>query len=190
MLRKLGYSIFMLSIGCNIYIAYHYYNRLQQRKFSEAFIENHKIKDITSSQGKNYLFNKIDSLYPNYEKTKKYYFISIWNTLCKPCIKEMPLLDALANNINRKDFAYLYITENGNNLINQFRKKHKIDSKNFIFINDADIYISSILKTLHLKNRQYPIQLIINNNGDILFNQIGAFESSKDSSILNSIKRL
>ncbi len=190
MYRKLIYSIFILSICCNIYCGFNYYQKLQNRRWAEALTDNFNIKDIPLTQGNSFLFKKINKLHPEFETTKKYYFISIWNIMCVPCIKEMPLLDTLADYVNRKDFGYLYVTENGEKMINQFRERKKINSRNFTFLNDADKYISSILTTLKLKNRQYPIQLIINAKGEILFNQIGAFESSKDTVLLKTIENL
>lgn len=190
MLRKLIYLIFIISIGCNIYVAFDYYRRLQDKRFGEAFIENTKLKNIGLGQGNDFLFNKIKNLYPEYQKNKKYYLISIWNILCKPCVKEMPLLDSLADNANRKDLGCIFLTENGDKIINQFLKKHHISSKNFIFINDADTYISSVLKRHNLKNRQYPIQLIIDNKGNEIYFQIGTIDSSKDSLVLNCIKNM
>ena len=190
MLRKLIYLIFIISIGCNIYVAFDYYRRLQDKRFGEAFIENTKLKNIGLGQGNDFLFNKIKNLYPEYQKNKKYYLISIWNILCKPCVKEMPLLDSLADNANRKDLGCIFLTENGDKIINQFLKKHHISSKNFIFINDADTYISSVLKRHNLKNRQYPIQLIIDNKGNDIYFQTGTIDSSKDSLVLNCIKNM
>lgn len=190
MLRKLIYLIFIISIGCNIYVAFDYYRRLQDKRFGEAFIENTKLKNIGLGQGNDFLFNKIKNLYPEYQKNKKYYLISIWNILCKPCVKEMPLLDSLADNANRKDLGYVFLTENGDKTITQFLQKHHISSKNFIFLNDADTYISSVLKSHNLKNRQYPIQLIIDNKGNEIYFQIGTIDSSKDSLVLNCIKNM
>lgn len=163
---------------------------MQDRRFADAFIENTKIKNVGLNQGNIFLFKKIKELSPEYQKSKKYYFISIWNTLCRPCVKEMPLLDSLADNINRKDLGYIFITENGDKSINQFREKHKINSRNFIFINDADTYISSVLNEKKIKIRQYPIQLIINKNGSIIYCQTGTIDSPKDSTILRAIKNL
>lgn len=74
--------------------------------------------------------------------------------------------------------------------INEFREKYKMNSRNFNFINDADIYISSILESHNLKNRVYPIQLIIDKNGNIKYFQTGAFESSKDSLVISCTKKL
>ncbi len=190
MYRKFIYSIFIISICCNIYCGYNYYQSLQEKRYLEAFIDNSKIKDISLKEGESFLFQKIKGIHPEYEKTKNYYFISIWNTLCRPCIKEMPLLDSLADNINRKDVGYLFVTENGEKIITQFREKHKISSRNFKFVNDADIYISSILKSHNLESRQYPIQLIIDNKGDIKYFQVGTIESVNDSLIMNCIKHL
>ena len=163
---------------------------IQNEKLTKLFIKNFNIKDVSTLDGSNFLLEKIRTSGDKNLKNKKYYFISIWNTMCKPCIKEMPMLDTLAMTINREDLGYIYLTENGNKMINEFRKKHKLNSRNFSFINDADIYISSILKSHNLKNRQYPIQIIIDSVGNIKHFQIGTLESSKDTIILNCVKKL
>jgi thiol-disulfide isomerase/thioredoxin len=190
MIRVALSFIFLISVSCNIYCLIDYYHTLQGRIFTDAIINNSKIKDLSLDEGSSFLFKKVKDLHPEYEKTKKYYFISLWNIMCKPCIKEMPLLDSLANNINRNDFAYIYVTENGDKLINQFKQRHKISSKKFIFINDADVYISAILKNNKIENRQYPIQLIIDNLGNLLHFQVGTISNSKDSLVMSSINKL
>jgi thiol-disulfide isomerase/thioredoxin len=189
MFRNIIYFVLLISVGFNVYFVFDYSQTLKHREFAEAFINSSKIKDIDQKDGTDFLFKKIKCLRFDQEN-KKYYFVSIWNTMCKPCIKEMPLLDSLADNINRQDLAYIFLTENGERMINQFREKHNINSRNFSFINDADIYISSILKSHNLKNRQYPIQLIIANNGDVKYFQVGAIENANDSLIINCIKNL
>jgi thiol-disulfide isomerase/thioredoxin len=190
MYRKLIYSIFIISICCNIYCGFNYYQKLQDRRWAAAMTEHWNVKNVSSIDGNNFIFEKIKNIHPEFNQTKKYYFISIWNTMCVPCIREMPLLDTLADNINRNDFAYMFVTENGERMINQSRKKHNINSRNFSFINDADVYISSVLKNQNLENRQYPIQLIIDNKGDIKYFQVGTIESATDSVIINCVKGL
>jgi thiol-disulfide isomerase/thioredoxin len=189
MYRKLIYIIFFLSLSCNVYVVYDYCQRLQEKYLADAFIENVKIKNISLKEGDDFLFEKIKSSYPEL-KNKKYYFISIWNTMCGPCIKEMPLLDSLADTINRNDFGFIFLTENGDKMIREFIERRKISSKNFNFINDADVYISSILQSHHLKTRQYPIQLIIDINGDMKYFKTGTIETTSDSLVINCIRGL
>jgi hypothetical protein len=188
--RKFIYLIFIISLACNVYFAYNYYQIIKNRQFIEVFLNNSKIKKISQKEGVDFLFKNINFMQPEYQKSKKYYFISIWNTMCRPCIKEMPLLDSMTDIINRKDFAYFFITENGEKMITQFREKHKISSRNFNFINDADIYISSILKSHNMETRQYPIQLIIDNKGEVKYFQVGTIDSANDSLVMNCIKNL
>ena len=190
MYSKFIYSIFILSVLGNIYCGFDFYTKQQNKRFTESILNNSKIKNVSQKDGDIFLFKKIETLHPTYKESKSYYFISIWNTVCRPCIKEMPLLDSLADNINRNDFAYMFVTENGERMINQFREKHNINSRNFSFINDADVYISSVLKNQNLENRQYPIQLIIDNKGDIKYFQVGTIESATDSVIINCVKGL
>lgn len=190
MRRIFLYSILFISLGFNIYCGFDYYQNVQSKRTAVAFIKNWNIKEVNANQGNDFLFKATYLMRPEYKQSKRYYFISIWNTLCKPCIKEMPLLDTLADTINRADVGYLFVTENGENMITQFRKKHGITSRNFLFINDADMYISYVLNTLQLKTRQYPIQLVINNQGEILFNQTGTFESSHDSTLIKVFQDL
>lgn len=190
MFRYVIYIVLVLSLGCNFYCGFDYYKSLKAQQFGIAFMKSSQIKNITIKEGDNFLFEKIKKMPSKKLKNKKYYFISIWNTLCRPCIKEMPLLDTLADNIKRKDIGYIFLTENSEKLISQYREKHKINPRNFDFINDADIYISSILKSNNLKNRVYPIQLIIDKNGSVKYFQTGTFESSKDSSVISCTKQL
>jgi thiol-disulfide isomerase/thioredoxin len=190
MFRYTIFFVLVVSLGCNIYCGFDYYEKLKNRQFGEAFVKNSQIKKVSKKEGNSFLFSKIKNSYSEKLNNKKYYFLSIWNILCRPCIKEMPLLDTLADNISRKDIGYIFLTENGESIINEFRKKHNINSRNFNYINDADIYISSILESHNLKNRVYPIQLIIDNEGNIKYFQLGAFESSKDSPVINCAKKL
>jgi thiol-disulfide isomerase/thioredoxin len=189
-LHRILYTALVISFGCNIFCGYDYYKMIQNEKLTKLFIKNFNIKDVSTLDGSNFLLEKIRTSGDKSLKNKKYYFISIWNTMCKPCIKEMPMLDTLAMTINREDLGYIYLTENGDKMINEFRKNHTINSRNFSFINDADNYISSILKSHNLKNRQYPIQIIIDSVGNIKHFQIGTIESSKDTVILNCVKKL
>ena len=189
-LHRVLYITLVISLGCNIYCGFDYYQKLQNKKSIERIMGNFNIKNVSTIDGSSFLLEKIRMSDDKSLKNKKYYFISIWNTMCKPCIKEMPMLDTLAMTINREDLGYIYLTENGNKMINEFRKKHNINSRNFSFINNADNYISSILKSHNLKNRQYPIQIIIDSVGNIKHFQIGTIESSKDTVILNCVKKL
>jgi thiol-disulfide isomerase/thioredoxin len=189
-IKKILYILFALSISCNVFFVFDYYEGLKNKEFAKIFIENTKIKNIPPEQGNKFLFEKIDSVFLTHSTKKKYYFISIWNTMCKPCVKEMPILDSLADKINRTDICYIYLTENSTTRINEFLKKHNLSSRNFIFINDADLYISSVLKKHNLRNRQYPIQLLIDSNGREKYFQIGTLEKSDFLLIANICKSI
>lgn len=190
MLRKIIYFVLVISLACNIYCGFDYYMQFHNKEVINTFITNWNMKNISMKDGHRFLFDKIKGSNSSKLKNKKYYFVSIWNTLCKPCIKEMPLLDSLADNITRKDIGYIFLTENSDKIINKFKESHHVCSKNFIFINDADTYISAILKSQHLKNRVYPIQLIIDNKGSVLYSTIGTIDSANDSTIISYSKRL
>lgn len=190
MMKKIAYILFSISVLLNIYYTFDYYKTLQNQEFAKIFIENTKIKNVSMEEGNTFLFEKLDFVLPKHSAKRKYYFISIWNTLCKPCLKEMPLLDSLAEKINRPDISYIYLTENNYDLVHKFRKVRNLNSKNFVFINDADLYISSVLKKHNMNVRQYPIQIIIDSNGNEKYFQIGAIEKSDFLRLINICKSI
>ncbi len=188
---KIIITLLVLSFGLNIYYIIDYFEFVKRKKELEQIMNfNKEIKNISYKTGTDFLLHKIEQTNPIAFKKKKYYFISVWNVICVPCIKEMPLLDTLTENINNDNVGYIYATENGDKMITEFIKKRKLSLKYFTFINYADPFISALLKEKKLKNRQYPIQLIIDKFGKILYFKIGTIESANDSEILKLTKTL
>ena len=121
---------------------------------------------------------------------QKYYFINIWNTICIPCIKEMPLLDSIAG-LNNKNISYFYVSDNSEKQTINCLNKHKISCKNFQYLNDMNDFISSIFNEKGSKNKIYPIQMIVDSNGAIKYYQEGAISSPEAiANLVEAIKKL
>ncbi len=178
--------IFLLSLFINIYFIF---IKITLYKAKQNFTVPFLIKDVSKKDGVDFLMNRIRKENPKL-LPKKYYLINIWDIMCAPCIKEIPILDSLAYNIQRKDIGYIFLTENGNKIIFDLIKRKKIKVDNFVFMNDANDYISSVLKEKNVKNKSYPIQLIINKNGEIKYFDGGVIKTSNDTTLINIINKL
>ncbi len=176
-----------ISLIFNVYFLYQVYENYQFHKITSNNLFS--IKKISFPSGTNYLLNRLKKEQPQLIN-KNYIFINIWNIGCGPCIKEMPILDSLSLNINRKDIGYVFLTENSKDLITSFLKRKKIITENFVFINDANDYISSVLNEKGIKNKAYPIQLIIDKNGTIIHFDRDIIKNSKDTALINLIENL
>ena len=97
---------------------------------------------------------------------------------------------SLIENIGRNDIGCIHLTENGNALVNKFLKQKKITLRNFVFMNDGNDYILSLLKQQNIKNKSYPMQLILNDKGEIQYFGGSFIQSSKDSILLSEFKKL
>lgn len=147
-------------------------NRIQSEAFSKSINNTTWIKGFEEFVSK---LNEKDRSFVN----KKYYFVNVWATWCVPCIKEIPRLDSLAGTLN-KDIAYIFVSDQTDNVINDCIKKKKYDLNNFVFINDLNDFVSGICNEYKLTTKSYPINLIIDNKGNIYHYSIGTFENTTD----------
>jgi len=153
-----------------LFNAYFIYLDIESYKSKQLLDLVMKPKDISLADGSTALFKAIGQKQPALS-AKKYYFISIWNTMCIPCIKEMPTLDSIASQVPRNDIGYLFVTENSDGWINRFLEKRNIRTRHFAFINDMNDYISAVFPATGNTIKGYPLQLIIDRQGTILYTE-------------------
>lgn len=175
-----------ISLIVNVFFLTIYYQKYKTKKENESLYPS---KENAKTDGTAYLKKRIISEYPELI-SKKYYFINIWNLVCGPCIKEMPILDSLANHIDREKIGCVFLTENGDKVVGDFLKRKKRNLNNFTFINDAGYYISSIMTLKRSEVTPYPIQLIIDVNGNIKYFASGTIQSTNDTTLINLMNRL
>lgn len=112
---------------------------------------------------------------------KKYYYINIWTSWCAPCIREMPWLDSLAGNL-RKDVGYVFVTELSDVVANKVIHGKNYNLKNFIFLNEMNDFVSGICNEQGIKNKVYPMVLILSNKGKVLHYSVGAYSNKNEAS--------
>lgn len=113
--------------------------------------------------------NKVD-----WSETKgKLVFVNFWATWCKPCIKEMPSLSEA--NIQLKDEGVLFIVASDEDVskIKKFESKHHYSFS----------LLHSNTSVFDLDVQALPTTIIINEEGEIVFNEIGSRDWSSDKSI-------
>ncbi|MES2514183.1 MAG: redoxin domain-containing protein [Bacteroidota bacterium] len=175
-----------ISLVVNIYYVSQHYQQYQIDQANKSMFPS---KEHAREDGMIYLKKRIVDNYANL-KSKKYYFINIWNLVCGPCIKEMPLLDSMVMHIDRKKIGCIFLTENGDKVVNDFLERKKHRPINFSFINDADYYISSVMSQKESQVTTYPIQLVIDLEGNIKYFASGTIESANDTTLINFMNRL
>jgi thiol-disulfide isomerase/thioredoxin len=97
--------------------------------------------------------------------------INFWFNKCKPCIKEMPLLNKVVQEYKDKGVLFLSITYNSKKEVSEFTNTHQFD---FEKITDAQ----SIIDLYGVST--YPTTIIIDRENTIRFIKIGAFEKEKE----------
>ena len=93
-------------------------------------------------------------------------FLNFWATWCKPCIIEMPSIESAQQKLSEEDFIFLLASDETVGRINRFKATHEFELE-FIRVETPfpDLGILSL-----------PTTLIIDENGKIVLNQIGALE--------------
>jgi len=107
------------------------------------------------------------------ETKGKLVFVNFWATWCKPCIKEMPSVSEA--NIQLKDDNVLFIVASDEDVekIPKFESKHHYSFK--LMHSKASVFDLGI--------QALPTTLIINENGEVVFNEIGARDWASEKSI-------
>ena len=93
-------------------------------------------------------------------------FLNFWATWCKPCIIEMPSIERAQQQLSEEDFVFLLASDETVGRINRFKATKDFDLE-FVRVETPfpDLGILSL-----------PTTLVIDENGKIALNQIGALE--------------
>jgi len=93
-------------------------------------------------------------------------FLNFWATWCKPCILEMPSIERAEKLLAEDDYVFLIASDEGIGRIKRFIATRNFDLP-FVHLETPfpDIGILSL-----------PTTLIIDSNGKVVLNQIGALE--------------
>lgn len=115
----------------------------------------------TGDKFPNFELETIDGKLMNLESLKgKVVFINLWFTKCAPCIEEMPTLNELQN-AYKDQVEFISITFDETAEVKRFLAKNKFEFQHLVnakkFLNDE------------LKNRTYPINLIMDRTGTITY---------------------
>ncbi|MBK8946454.1 MAG: TlpA family protein disulfide reductase [Ignavibacteriae bacterium] len=125
-----------------------------------TIIQEYKLK-----VGKTFPIVKIETQEGNWtnENNNKIILINWWATSCIPCIEEIPGLNKLVEKYKNESVEFLSIIWDAENL-DKFLSKHKF---NYLHGYSSE-YLTSLL------GETFPRNIIINRNGDILYNKLGA----------------
>jgi len=171
----------LLSMSCNIFLII---DEIRFKKKKDFFSTINKaitgeLNTTTWKKGFNILTQKLKGIDANLLR-RKYYYINIWTNWCIPCIKEMPWLDSLAGTLH-KDVGYIFISDISEELAKSALKRKNFNLKNFLFLNDMNDFVSGICNERGIKNKVYPMVLIVDVEGKIFHYSTGAYENPKEA---------
>jgi thiol-disulfide isomerase/thioredoxin len=124
----------------------------------------------------------VDSgIFQDYELT----MINIWGTLCKPCIEEMPDLEALYQEMREKHvnivgFVANVLGEDGNITLNERAGDAKkiLDAKGVTYTNI--VFSDEITNSIYGQISGFPTTIFVNAEGKIIGGQISGAKSGED----------
>ncbi len=179
------FLIISISINiCSLYIIYEI-----QRNKSKNEIFGGRLNKTSWSKGFESFKVKHKEKY-GFKLKKKFYFVNIWATWCIPCVKEIPVLDSLAGTFT-KDIGFVFVSDQTDKVITNCLKNNKIKIKNFELLNDMNDFVSGIYNKKRIKEKTYPINLIIDSIGVVYYYSNGTLEKKDDiiriSNLINKL---
>lgn len=105
-------------------------------------------------------------------------FLNFWATWCKPCLQEMPTIEKAMNDLKGEDIVFLFASDEEAEQIESFRSARKF---NFEYVR--------VLNATELNLQALPTTFIFNQDGDLVFNDMGYRDWSIDKNknlILNN----
>lgn len=159
----------------------------EKEAFGKLFMKaiGGELTAVTWKEGYKSFTQKLKVEHPELLK-KKYFYINIWTNWCGPCVKEMPWLDSLAGDL-KKDVAYIFVSDLTEKSATECIKRKKYQIKNFIYLNDMGDFVSGICNEQNIKNKSYPMTLILNNKGELLHYSTGAYKNKQEATELSTL---
>ncbi len=99
--------------------------------------------------------------------------LNFWFTACPPCIAELPKLNKIANKYKDQNVEFIAITFDSKEKITAFLKEHKF---NYKIVSD-----NSIVSDYNVSI--FPLSIIIDQKGEIIFKKVGDFLEELDIKI-------
>lgn len=119
-------------------------------------------------------FEDLEGNKMNWDDTKgKLVFVNFWATWCKPCIKEMPSISKANIQLKEEDVLFIVASDEDVSKIKKFESKHHYSFS----------LLHSNISVFDLDVQALPTTIIINEEGKIVFNEIGSRDWSSDKSI-------
>jgi thiol-disulfide isomerase/thioredoxin len=104
--------------------------------------------------------------------------VNFWATWCPPCIAEMPSFEKLYSNY-KKDVVFLFVANDDKDKVEKFMEKNKYE---------IPVYFMTSENPSELESNSLPTTYIINKNGEIVVEKVGAadWNSGKIHEILDA----
>ena len=100
-------------------------------------------------------------------------FLNYWATWCRPCIAELPDIDAAAEILQPENFVFLAASDESLEKIRKY-----VDQVDFSFQ-----FVRSETSVFDLDIMALPTTMIINKDGEIVYNEVGARKWNSDTEI-------
>jgi thiol-disulfide isomerase/thioredoxin len=170
-------AIFVLAMGLLIYSPTRIW-LLRQIAFSPS-VEN--VKDRASIKNYDWQLKGLNTADINLSEVKgKVVFVNFWATWCPPCRAELPMIQKLYNDYKDK-VTFIFVTNENWEKVSQF-----FNTNNY----NLPVYNSiSTPPNQFLKTNSIPSSFLVDKNGSILIEKVGAadWNSDKTRSIINEI---
>lgn len=102
-------------------------------------------------------------------------FLNYWATWCRPCLAEMPDIDKAAQILKDEDFIFLAASDEDIDKIKSFVEKY-----NYSFQ-----FVQSKTSVFDLELGALPSTWILNKEGEIVYNEVGARKWDSEEEIEN-----
>jgi thiol-disulfide isomerase/thioredoxin len=100
-------------------------------------------------------------------------FLNYWATWCRPCIAEMPDIDAAAQLLANDDFVFLAASDESMEKI-----KNYVEQIDYSFT-----FVQSRTSVFDMDIMALPTTMIIDQNGKIVYNEVGARKWNSETEI-------
>ena len=152
----IGFLLIILGCGSST-------TKEEEKALPEALIDRISLVDLEG--------NTIDL--SQYEG--KTIFLNYWATWCRPCIAEMPDIDAASEILGKEDFVFLAASDESMDKIKKY-----VSQVDYSFT-----FVRSETSVFDLDIMALPTTMIISKKGEIVYNEVGARKWNSDTEIEN-----